>query len=251
MRARSLASRAWYGPPPPRANFLHIGKTAGSALKAALAEAGAGSRSTGAYRIIVHEHDVVLADVPEDQDFFFCVRDPVERFVSGFMSRQRQGLPRHDVPWNEDEAIAFSRFGSPDQLAVALSAGGERQREAEEAMSTIRHVNSSYWDWFGDADALRRRVDQLLWIGRVSTDEPLHVSALATQLGLTELNMPTDPVVAHKRTKPTPPLSEVGEHNARHWYAREYDFLRLCDELAPLIRPRRRRRSLRVWVGIR
>ena len=51
----------------------------------------------------------------------FFVRDPISRFVSGFNSRLRKGLPKMYFPWAPGEKLAFSRFATPNQLALALS----------------------------------------------------------------------------------------------------------------------------------
>ena len=90
---------------------MHIGKTAGTALRFTLVEIRRRPHtewSTG--------HTTRLDECPPGQKFFFCVRDPTDRFLSGFLSRQREGRPRFDMPWNEEEAIAFSRFSSAEEM---------------------------------------------------------------------------------------------------------------------------------------
>ncbi len=114
-------------------------------MKVALKEA----QGAAQYRLVPHRHEDCLSVIPEADYYFFCVRDPIERYVSGFVSRQREGLPTYHNVWSKDEAKAFLRFDSPDALAVSLSAGGTEQREAEAAMGTIQHLRTSFWDWFG------------------------------------------------------------------------------------------------------
>jgi hypothetical protein len=208
----------------PVAHFLHVGKAAGTALKYALTDVERSSR----YRLILHTHFTRLDAVPEDDFFFFCVRDPISRFLSGFLSRQREGRPRYVIPWREDEKTAFSRFDSADGLAVALSAGGRRQQEAEDAMGAIRHVRDSYWTWFKDPHYFRQRSDHVLWVGR---QESLDVESLSSSLGVKALHLPDDPVVAHLNTEEKPALSDLARENLRNWYAKDYEFLELCAEL--------------------
>ncbi len=210
----------------PVAHFMHLDKTAGTALRLALRDV----RTSTSSRLVLHGHGARLKGIPEGQQFFFCVRDPIDRYVSGFMSRLRQGRPRFDFPWKEEEARAFSRFASPDDLAVALSAGSDRQLEAEDAMRSIRHVRSSYWDWFSDPDYFRSRSGDLLWIGRVGN---LELGRLAVALGVDELTMPRDTVAANRTTSSKPELSDLGRHNLQRWYAKDYAFLELCDEVFP------------------
>jgi Sulfotransferase family len=211
----------------PVAHFLHIGKTAGTALRLPLTKVG----NKTAFRMILHNHDWHLDSVPVGEKFFFCVRDPADRFVSAFVARQRFDQPRFFVPWSEGERRAYEQFGSPDELATSLSAGGERQTAAENAMRNIHHVNASYWDWFIDPSYFLSRSDDLLWIGR---QEALDLVGLARVLGVKELKMPDDPVTANRTTSSKPELSSLALENLQQWYSRDYEFLDLCNQLCPV-----------------
>jgi hypothetical protein len=209
----------------PVAHFLHIGKTAGTAVKAGLEEAP----GQGTYQLMLHSHNVRLMDVPEGDFAFFCVRDPVGRFASGFRSRQRQGRPAHFRPWRSGEEEAFAIFPTPDELGLALGAGGVEQQRAEAAMGSIAHVNRSYWWWFQDEAYLRRRVDHVLWIGR---QERLDLDSLQRALGLVSIELPADPTRSHRNPDAAGvELSERARANLERWYAADYEFLALCDEL--------------------
>ncbi|HVA44015.1 MAG TPA: sulfotransferase family 2 domain-containing protein [Acidimicrobiales bacterium] len=212
----------------PLAYFLHLGKSGGTALKASLAP----STDTGRYQIVLLPHAVRLADLERSAHYFFCVRDPVDRFVSGFLSRQRQGRPRYFVPWTRDEALAFSRFDSPDALGSALAGTLEQRAPAGEAMRSIAHVNRSYWYWFKDEAHLRRRAERLLWIGHqetLSTD----IAALADALAVGPLTLPTDVKAAHIGSSEGRGLSEGARANLTQWYAADYRFLEVCADLRP------------------
>jgi hypothetical protein len=216
--------------PRPVAHFLHIGKTAGTALRVPLRDV----QKITKFRMVLHGHDARLEDIPDGDKFFFCVRDPLDRYVSAFLHRQLEGRPRFVAPWSAGEAVAFSRFSSPDELAVALSAGGERQLQAEEAMRTIHLLDPFSSHWFTDARYFRSRSDDLLWIGR---QESLDLGSLATALGVDTLTMPEDPTLANRSPTPKPELSDLARQNLTRWYAKDYEFLQICDELFPL--PRR------------
>ncbi|MGH9170244.1 MAG: hypothetical protein ACRD0Z_05160 [Acidimicrobiales bacterium] len=221
------------------AHFIHVGKTAGTAIKAGLSH----QSNSGRYYLMLHTHPLRLMDLPAGDAFFFCVRDPLSRYESGFRSRQRQGRPAHFVPWRPEEEAAFARYGSPDELGQALSAGGEEQRAAEHAMASIRHVNQSYWHWFGDEAYFRRQAPRLLWVGH---QESLDVTCLATALELASIELPSDDSRAHRRfaeaagsgvagpSKDCPAvLSQAAVGNLRAWYAADYRFLEVVDEIAP------------------
>ena len=103
---------------PARAHFLHLGKTGGTAIKAALEP----HVSEGAYQLELHGHVIRLKNIPRREPFFFAVRDPVDRYLSGFYSRQRQGAPRYHEPWSPPEKEAFERFETANDLAEAIYA---------------------------------------------------------------------------------------------------------------------------------
>jgi len=213
------------------AHFLHVGKSAGTALKQALHDAPPSTR----YRVVVHTHGVRMLDLPRGDEFFFIVRDPVDRFVSGFNSRLRKGEPRFHVPWAEAEARAFAAFATPAALGVALAGSGAERTEAEMAMRGIGHVKSSYWDWFGTPAAIRSRERDILWIGFVE-DLDSRMPDLARRLGVPALELPSDAVAAH-RSMPSrdSALPDEARDALAEWYRREYEFLDLCRELATRI----------------
>jgi hypothetical protein len=211
------------------AHFLHIGKNAGTAIKRALREGPEPAR----YRVALHTHGVRMRDLPRGDKFFFVVRDPVDRFVSAFYSRQRQGAPRFHQPWTEGEARAFARFAEPEAVGLALAGGGAERAAAVDALRSIEHLRSSYWDWFESADQLRRRQHDILWIGFAEALDS-QLDALAAQLGLAAITLPRDDTSAHRRaTGPETALPDAARDALREWYAADYDFVRLCREIAP------------------
>jgi hypothetical protein len=208
------------------AHLLHIGKTGGTAIKHALSS----QLDLDRWAIFLSGHSVTLKTVPVGEKIFFFTRDPIKRYVSAFFSRQRQGMPRHHLPWTEEEAIAFKEFTTPSQLGEALSAAdGPTRSRAEAAMKSIRHIRSSYWGWFGDAAYFASRADDILFVGRQETLTQ-DFEALKTLLGLpAELSLPTDDVQAHRNpTTVDKKLSDVALANLRQWYERDYEFLELC-----------------------
>ena len=211
------------------AHFLHIGKTGGSAVKHALRD----HLSDGAYRIRLHRHKVKLRDVPRGEKVFFFLRDPVARVVSGFYSRMRQGRPRIFSAWSPDEEIAFRRFRTPNQMAVALSSADREQRErARHAMRSIVHVRDSYWKWFESEEYLRSRQSDILWIGwqqNLSQD----FEVLKERLSLPDgVRLPDDDVRSHRNPSGVDKkLDTEAESNLRGWCQGEYAFISLSNEI--------------------
>jgi hypothetical protein len=210
----------------PRVHFLHVSKTGGTAIKSALGPLAAHGR----YELRLHEHRVVLGTVPRGELVFFAVRDPLERYVSGFYSRWRQGRPRYEVPWTSAEATAFSTFDSANALAEALSADEQdRRASAERAMGAIGHVCDSYWRWFGDRDHLNARADDILaiiWLPSLNRV----FGALCERLCLcASPRLPDDDVAAHRTPRRFDRLlSPLAIRNLRLWYGRDFEFVELC-----------------------
>jgi len=162
----------------------------------------------------------------------FVVRDPVERYISGFLSRYRQGAPAHTVPWNEREADAFARFDTPERLALALDSAHEQYAEAAEAMGAVSHLAARQWDWVGDESVFQRRWNDFLWIARQET-LAADFQALKRALGLPdEVELPGGERATNRASGGSKDagLSAEAALNVRRWYARDYRLLELCEQ---------------------
>jgi hypothetical protein len=212
-----------------RANvhFLHLRKTGGTAIKNALKAHLVTPNSV----IHLHPHRVGLRDIPAGHQLIFGVRDPLDRFVSGFGSRLRKGAPANVIPWSVEEELAFSRFADPDSLACALERGHPKHAEAVHAMRHIQHVNSSYWDWFGSPELLASREDSILFIGMTdSLDADFAQLAERLQLPL-GATLPKDARSAHRApdSAKRPTLSEAGIAQLKEWFAKDFQFFDFCE----------------------
>jgi hypothetical protein len=144
-------------------HFFHIGKTGGTAIQNAFKNK---KLTFGKGYILVFEtHSYRFNDLPKDHKTFFIVRDPLTRFVSGFYSRYRKGMPRIYNPWKNGEEEAFTEFPLPNTLGEALSSSDQNKKErAKKAMSTIGHVKSSYYDWFHNTETLKNNVNRISFV---------------------------------------------------------------------------------------
>lgn len=206
-------------------HFLHIGKTAGTQIGRVILQVNAAQRDI---QMIHHGHDKLLAALPNEEPYFFGIRDPLARFRSGFYSRKRMGRPRYDSPWSPHEARIFATFEHATDLAEALFDPGPLGRQAMAAMMTVRHIGAGQIDLFkkcGDIFALRPPV----WIirqDRLSQD----MDALLRRLGLTvPIALSNDPVEAHANDYTgIPPLSPKAVENLRRWHAPDFAFIEQC-----------------------
>lgn len=221
----------------PQAHLIHVNKTGGTAMKHVLTPIGRSDR----YEFRLHNHMTRLPDVPPGDKFFFVVRDPIDRYVSGFNSRLRQGRPRYNVPWTAAEAVAFHQFPTPDSLGRALSSTNADERvRAYSAMVSIHNICDSYWHWFVSREYLDTRLDDLLQIAWFpDLDEAF--ARLADQLGLTvEARLPAGNVEAHRSPVDLDrSLSDVARLNLQRWYATDYAFIDYCAQLPCFVGPSR------------
>jgi len=212
-------------------HYLHVGKTGGMAFKHAVRS----FFNCDPYQLVLHKHGFRLKGVPTGEKVVFFLRDPVARFVSGFYSRQRQGRPKMFIPWTPKERIAFSRFATPNQLALALSAPDEQERtKARKAMRHIMHVKMPYRFWFGSAPYFLSRLPDVLFVG---FQESLadDFARLRTILGLPdEARLPDNEVEAHKNPAHLDrALEPQAVQNLKAWYREDYEFIELCRTHVP------------------
>ena len=206
-------------------HFLHIGKTGGNSIRHAL-----DGITSDRYTIRKWGHGFHLKHVPIGDKYFFFVRDPVSRFLSAFAYRHGGGTELNPDPWTEEERRAFNRFPTPTSLGEALSAGGEIQTAAEDAMQTVEHIRDHYWDWFVDPEYFMARNHDLLFVGRQEHLEE-DFSSLAALLGSEGRSLPTDDVAANRTPDGlTRDLSPLARSNLTSWYRSDYEFLQLLRE---------------------
>jgi len=125
-------------------HFIHIGKTGGSSAKiqlsTALESVNLTMQSAG---LRVNQHLVTLGDQPQGCYTFF-LRDPVERWVSGFLSRARQGCPSHCSLQSREERVMFHNFPTPNALAEEFYSGTGTAFKANRLSIHIRESIAFY-----------------------------------------------------------------------------------------------------------
>ncbi|MEJ7707696.1 MAG: sulfotransferase family 2 domain-containing protein [Nocardioidaceae bacterium] len=207
----------------PVLHFLHLPKTGGTAIRAALE----GHEFEGRYALKLHRgrrHLLTFPEIPPGERVFFAIRDPVDRFVSAFYSRLRRGQPRYDVPWTPGEELVFKRFSSASQLAEALDSDDPEAKDAAVAgMGAVRHF-ARYSHWLGPMENFRARLSDVVTV--------LHTESLTadfgearTILGVTA-TLPHDDIGAHRNpVRVDRSLSVRATTNLRTWYAQDFDYI--------------------------
>lgn len=196
--------------------FLHIPKTGGTAALKALRVDPVRQGN-----IVRWGHSDSLKTVKSARVFFF-VRDPIERVVSAFYSRKRQGQPRYCSPHSPREAQTFSRFSDFEEPVLGVA---ENDTQAVAGYKSIGHLRPLS-TWLISQEALRD--PRVAFIGEtqhLSRDWPRIKEALELPL---DVVLPTDPVLSHKAPSPPPPLSETAVNFLRTFLKSDFELQEEC-----------------------
>lgn len=176
-KPKNIRGRDW------RHAFLHIGKNAGSTIGDFLL--GVAERGHRAPVVLGHDWtlEIVALRYPRMQ-ISFVLRDPLDRIVSGFNSRLRQGRPRNQNTWQPAEAAAFAHFPRvEDFLDACISDDAYAQSAARFARQHIQHVRDGYVHHFGSVEVLRRERRRVHCVGHVD-DIDAFLARLLAPLGV-------------------------------------------------------------------
>lgn len=199
--------------------FLHIGKTGGSFVRAVVNSLPPEHRAQ--FRLL--HHDAKLHQAVETRPgmpVFFSVRRPEDLFVSAFNSRLRQGRPLYDRPWNPREEIAFSVFETPNQLAEALSAQDRLQQAAARlSMFAINHVRQGLRWYLMNIENLERHREHIAFVLlQESLDEDLRAFAARFGVPLDSAEQLFGERVHGAEANSATDLSERAVANLQQWY---------------------------------
>lgn len=132
--------------------FIHVGKTGGTYVRKYLPKE----------MVSVKGHGVSIR--PQNKvngaRYVFWVRDPVERWVSGFLSRLRHGCPSHcHKARNDDqEQMIFHRYPTPNDLAEVMTT-----RQGKQASRSMLHTRKSLTQYLGGN--VRAHLDDIFFVG--------------------------------------------------------------------------------------
>jgi len=206
--------------------FLHIGKNAGTQVMhvaAKLKDYGINIRKFG--------HDMKLSQLPNDAKYFFSIRRPESRFLSGFYSRKRKGKPRIYSEWSEHEAVAFSLFEDANDLAENLFSKGDIGKKARMAIKSISHTGMQQVDWFQRCAFIDQRPPlTIIRQENFASDMQRLLNLLNLDVDVTSM-ITKDKISAHKNEyNKTPPLSDRALENLREWYVQDCYFYEMCED---------------------
>lgn len=210
-------------------HFLHIGKCAGTQIMHLARQI---NELTNKGKIVKHNHDFFLINLDIHQKYFFSIRNPISRFLSGFYSRKRKGQPRLYSEWSIYEERAFSNFEHANDLAESLFIDGIYGMKAFAAMKAIRHTAQNQSDWVYCVGEFLE-IHPPIWIIRTECfleDFSTFLQKIGYGIELHDLEIAKDPITSHANDyKGVPDLSEKAIKNLKEWYIQDFEFYKLCD----------------------
>ena len=206
--------------------FLHIGKNAGTQIKHV-------TKQLKRYNIKIknYPHIVKLKDLPKESNYFFSIRNPATRFVSGFYSRKRKGQPRLYCDWNLHESIAFEQFEHANDIAENLFNTNKIGDSARAAIKSIGHTGMQQIDWFQESAYLEKQ-PPLTIIRQEFFNQDMQRLLDMLNLKIDIATLITENIIsAHSNEyKNIPALTEKGALNLEKWYIQDYMFYKTCED---------------------
>lgn len=212
----------------PTTCILRMGKGGAGHLRKAL-----GAKNVTASGVRMCRHDETLVSTRKmsvDRRLVLIFRDPIERFCDAFASRLAQGHPEYHAPWSNEEAIAFSFFGSANDLAEALTSDDQRLKSASRyAISNITHLRHSYEFYLQSSEMLKYEHEQGNILVCCEYKNTLtHLDRISETLGISA----TADVSEMSHSMVTTDLSKLAQQNLNHELANDVRIYQACKEIA-------------------
>lgn len=190
--------------------FLHVPKTGGTSI----ASLGKKLVRHGYSFPVVFGHgwtfDAINSTYPKMQ-LLIILRDPLERVISGYNSRLRNGRPQYNIPWTKAETKAFSLLPSSKHLLDAILADDPLSASKVAcAFKNVPHLYTNYIRYFMSPEYVRAHKNKFALVGHINHFDHF-LEDMANLSGI-----PGDVVFAsfHKKhTAPESTTSVINEYN--------------------------------------
>ena len=203
--------------------LLHPGKTGGTYLKSVIRHNK--PRWGRPIKLLSHRETVAstLETFGPGRKLAFSFRNPLERFVSAFHSRLRQGRPTYNRKWSPAEATSFLFFETANDLAEALSSRNERTLSAAYfAFNSILHIKTNYSHHFESLNRLEQEEPNIVACLDLENFET-GLTGFLDKIGVTDVSLPDTPR-RHANPDDAAPLSDRAVKNLKTYWATEFEF---------------------------
>jgi len=207
-------------------HFIHIGKTAGSSIRNSLIHF---NNSQKKYHFNIYGHSFKLYHLAKKEKYFLTIRNPVNRFVSGFLSQQNRVKFEIENKITEEEKYikgfkereAFKNFSDANHLAESLFSDDLAiKTKAGSAMKNTKHLNDPYADYFSKEDLIERKPLFVLELEKLDSD----FSEFCKKFKLEVIALPKEKKLTHKGDySNNKELSEGAILNLKKWYKDDFD----------------------------
>lgn len=156
-------------------------------------------------------------------------RDPLDRFVDSFYSRMKQGRPKFNSMWSAEEAVSYSYFSNPNELAESLSGDDERLKSAALfAFASIQHLKRNLAFHLISGDALIHEFDA----GNIAVCCPYEKleGSLTRVCENLEIDVSAIEPKDFSRTEST--LSKLAQNNLKMFWKSDFEIFDQCQTIA-------------------
>ena len=196
--------------------FLHLGKTGGTTF----------INYTSHYRPLI-EHvrhkKVSLKRVCGHHCAVIFVRDPIDRWISGYYSRYRRGCPQYCSNWTQCETKYFEQYPSVGALAEALGDNSNSSEiyHAQQMVNCIGHL------WLNFAFYLKGLETGYTKIGYVGLTDNLttEFQHFTKKFNMTQISNHSFERFHTNHVNKTHVLSEKGRLNLIQFLAKDYYYM--------------------------
>ncbi len=198
--------------------MIHIGKTGGSSLKSWI-------RSHLSGKVIMNSHNLRLGD-RKNAKYIFLVRDPVDRWISGYLHTLNTCCVESHLRWTL--LNAFAMYPSPTAFAEALY----QDPEAFKAASSMFHVHRGFHFYLGK---IKNHLQDILWVGDLGNLKN-HTANLSKMMGVVVTEPPgrlntvhdlAGKFLHHSNIQFLKNVSWNARCNIERYVSRDYDILDL------------------------
>ena len=207
--------------------FLHIGKTGGTLLKSIFANQ---ENNQNNFRIIGLKEIMKLYHLNPKQKYIFSIRNPIDRYMSGFMSRKNKS-DLYSKEYYSIESFGFFLYQNLNTLAEELySKNLIKFLKARIAIRCIPIINENIFSWFSVIDLKKRPPLFIFETSNIEQDWKNFCSIF---------NFNKNDIIkySHMRNKTIgkkTKLSNLALNNIKKYYKKDFEIYEYCLEFKSL-----------------
>jgi len=210
-------------------HFIHPGRTGGTNIRNYLTRLNNYQKK---YYFNCYGHLFKFHHLGKNNKYLFTIRDPIDRFVSGFNVRKNlaqfenttdpKKITKYKISVKEHES--FKNFSSANHLAENIYSNDlAKQSKAIIAMNNIKHIKDTYISFLNKEDITKNKPFFVIETEKLEEDffklcDKLKLEKIDLSLNNISKNFRKSKVSDDKK------LSDLAISNLRRWYKKDFDF---------------------------